>query len=48
MAPHGLKAQVRQGQSRSPGMGFRLIYYAVMFLVAGFLIGALYLGSLLE
>ena len=48
MMLHGLKEQVKRDQRQAPGIWFRLVYYAAMFLISGILIGILYLGSLLE
>lgn len=42
------KGQTKHGQGRAPTIGFRMSYYAICALVAGALVGVLYLGSLLE
>ena len=44
----GLKEQMKRGRGQAPGVWFRLLYYALVFLISGMLVGVLYLGSLLE
>lgn len=47
MAPLDLKLQVQHGRAPARGIGFRLLYYAWGFVLAGALVVVLYLGSLL-
>ena len=40
--------QLRPGREQVVTVLFRLIYYAVIFLISGVLVGVLYVGGLLE
>ncbi|MEK7408051.1 MAG: hypothetical protein AAB225_23515 [Acidobacteriota bacterium] len=48
MGLHGLKKQDKRGHDRGVTICFRLVYYALVFLVAAVMTAVLYLGSLLE
>jgi hypothetical protein len=43
-----LKEPTKRGHGRAPTIGFRMAYYSICVLIAGALVGVLYLGSLLE
>jgi len=44
-----IERRLQPGRAQAGGtVLFRLVYYAVMFLVCGVLVGVLYLGSLLD
>lgn len=47
MARRRLKEDAEYGRSRAPGIWFRLAYYTAMFLIAGILVGVLYLDGFL-
>ena len=47
-APATTRLAVGSFHRRGPGAGFRLIYYVVMFLTGGMLVGVLYLASISE
>lgn len=48
MQPHDQRNNGRRTQKGAIGLWFRIVYYAVLFVMCGILVGALYLTSLLD
>jgi hypothetical protein len=48
MEPHRQRIGGGHAPKRAVGLWFRLVYYAVLFVVGGLMVGVLYLASSLD